>query len=206
MFGFGNKKKEEEEKAKAEQTAQAMRSMSDQLAAKGKEIAELEDQLDDVKKDAAAGESARKALAAAQAELAKLKMEAARAKAEAAKAKADAIAEASTPTETPGVTRIGPAKSATTLGGGAEEEAPAPAQGGLAAGVTAYVRQTGGKNLRLRNGPGLDTVAFAGLPPGTSMTLLEGPVEDDGYPWWRIRTVDGKEGWVAGTELVTTPE
>jgi hypothetical protein len=38
------------------------------------------------------------------------------------------------------------------------------------------------------------------------MTLLEGPVQDDGYPWWRIRTVDGREGWVAGTELVTSPE
>ena len=30
-------------------------------------------------------------------------------------------------------------------------------------GATAFVRQTGGKNLRLRNGPGLDTTAVDGL-------------------------------------------
>ncbi|MDW8392434.1 MAG: SH3 domain-containing protein, partial [Oscillochloridaceae bacterium] len=78
--------------------------------------------------------------------------------------------------------------------------------GQLAVGVTAYVRKTGGQNLRFRNGPGLDTNAFASLPPGTSMTLLEGPVQKDNYPWWRVRTSDGREGWVAGTELVTQPD
>jgi alanyl-tRNA synthetase len=196
MFG-GNKKKEEEAKAKAqaEQTAQAMRNMSDQLAEKGKQIADLEDKLDAAEKDAAAKAQAEKALADAKAELAKMKMEAAKAKAaEAAAAAASAKAAAA------------PAPAPTPAATPAAAPAAAPAAGGLAVGVTAYVRQTGGKNLRLRNGPGLDTNAFAGLPPGTSMTLLEGPVQDDGYPWWRIRTVDGQEGWVAGTELVTSPE
>lgn len=201
-MGFGNKKKKEEEeaaKAQAEKTAQAMRNMSDQLADKGKQIADLEDQLDDAKKDAADKAAAEKALAEAKAELAKLKIEAAKAKAAAAAEATAAKAAATKAAEAPAAT---PIPASTPLGG-----APAaPAAGGLAAGVTAYVRQTGGKNLRLRNGPGLDTNAFAGLPPGTSMTLLEGPVHDDGYPWWRIRTVDGKEGWVAGTELVTQPE
>jgi hypothetical protein len=202
MFGFGNKKKDEDEakeRAEQEQISQAMRNMSDQLASKGKQIADLEDELDDARKDAADKAKAEKALADARAELAKLKIEAAKAKAAeaaaATRAKAAAAAPASAPTP-----------AGTTLGGAPETAPVAPTPGGLAAGVTAYVRQTGGKNLRLRNGPGLDTVAFAGLPPGTSMTLLEGPVQDDGYPWWRIRTVDGREGWVAGTELVTQPE
>lgn len=202
MFGFGKDKKEEEEKArqekaKQEQVSQAMRSMSDQLAEKGKQIADLEDQLDDAKKDAAAKAQAEKELMAARAELAKMKAEAIRAKdqaarAEAAAAKAQAAASAAAPAATPG----------TVLG----SAAPAPAVGGLAAGVSAWVRNAGGKNLRLRDKPGLESNAFAGLPPGTQMTLLEGPIQDDGYPWWRVRVSDGREGWVAGTELVTSPE
>jgi len=211
MFGFGNKKKEEEEKAEkaqAEKTAQAMRSMSDQLAQKGKEIGDLEDKLDAAKKDVAAGDHAEKALADARAELAKLKIEAAKAKAEAARVAtaAAAAAHASTSTAIPGAGKLGsatPAAPAGTVLGSAPE---APAAGGLAAGVTAYVQKAGGKNLRLRDKPGLDSNAFAGLAPGTSMTLLDGPVQDDGYPWWHIRTSDGREGWVAGTELVTTPQ
>ncbi len=211
MFGFGNKKKEEEEKAEkaqAEKTAQAMRSMSDQLAQKGKEIGDLEDKLDAAKKDAASGDHAEKALADARAELAKLKIEAAKAKAEAAKVAtaAAAAAHSSTPTAIPGAGKLGsatPAAPAGTVLGSAPE---ARAAGGLAAGVTAYVQNAGGKNLRLRDKPGLDSNAFDGLAPGTSMTLLEGPVQDDGYPWWHIRTSDGREGWVAGTELVTTPQ
>ena len=211
MFGFGNKKKEEEEKAEkaqAEKTAQAMRSMSDQLAQKGKEIGDLEDKLDAAKKDAASGDHAEKALADARAELAKLKIEAAKAKAEAAKVAtaAAAAAHSSTPTAIPGAGKLGSATPAapagTVLGSAPEARAP----GGLAAGVTAYVQNAGGKNLRLRDKPGLDSNAFDGLAPGTSMTLLEGPVQDDGYPWWHIRTSDGREGWVAGTELVTTPQ
>lgn len=206
MLGFGNKKKKEEEeaeKARAEQTAQAMRSMSDQLAAKGKEIAELERQLEEAKKEALSGDKAEKALAEAQAKMRQMQAEMVKMQAEAAKAKAEAIKAASTPTDTPGVTKIGPSTPAAAPLGGAAEAPPA---GGLAVGVTAFVRQTGGKNLRLRDGPGLNTNAFAGLAPGTSMTLLEGPLEKDNYPWWRIRTADGREGWVAGTELVTTPE
>ena len=208
MFGFGNKKKEEEEKAQAEKTAQAMRNMSDQLAQKGKEIGDLEDKLDAAKKDAASGDQAEKALADARAELAKLKIEAAKAKAEAARVAtaAAAAAPSSTPTAIPGAGKLGsatPAAPAGTVLGSAPE---ARAAGGLAAGVTAYVQNAGGKNLRLRDKPGLDSNAFDGLAPGTSMTLLDGPVQDDGYPWWHIRTSDGREGWVAGTELVTTPQ
>lgn len=204
MLGFGNKKKKEEEeaeKAKAEQMAQAMRSMSDQLAQKGKQIADLEDQLDDARKDAAAKEAAEKALAEARAELAKMKIEAAKAKAAAA-AEASAAAKAAKAAEA-AATPAAPIPASTPLGGAA---APAPATGGLAVGASAWVRKAGGKNLRLRDNHGLDSNAFAGLPPGTRMTLLEGPVEDDGYPWWRVRVDDGREGWVAGTELVTSPE
>ncbi len=205
MFDFGNKKKKEEEekaeKAKQDQISQAMRSMSDQLAAKGKEINELEDELEDAKKDAAAKAKAERELAAAKAELARLK-------AEAARSKASAGSVATVPTGTTGVGKVVAKPAGTVLGGAAEAApaAPAPTPGMLGVGVSAWVRNAGGKNLRLRDKPGLESNAFAGLPPGTQMTLLEGPVQDDGYPWWRIRVSDGREGWVAGTELVTSPE
>ncbi|WP_322496228.1 SH3 domain-containing protein, partial [Chloroflexus sp.] len=97
-----------------------------------------------------------------------------------------------------GAVKIGPSTPAPA--------AAAPAAGGLQIGGVAYVQKAGGKNLRLRNAPGLDSTVLDGLPPGTQLTLLAGPQEKDGYPWWRIRTTDGREGWVAGTELVTTPE
>lgn len=77
---------------------------------------------------------------------------------------------------------------------------------GLAVGATAWVQQAGGKSLRRRSAPGLSTQVYDGLAPGTQLTLLEGPVAADGYHWWRIRAADGREGWVAGEELVTSPE
>ena len=66
------------------------------------------------------------------------------------------------------------------------------------------MRNAGGKNLRRRNAPDLQSKVLDGLPPGTRLTLLAGPDEEDGYHWWHIRTDDGREGWVAGEELVTT--
>ncbi|MGQ9550168.1 MAG: SH3 domain-containing protein [Roseiflexus sp.] len=77
---------------------------------------------------------------------------------------------------------------------------------GLSIGATAWVQQAGGKNLRRRSAPGLNSQVYDGLAPGTQLTLLEGPVAADGYHWWRIRAADGREGWVAGEELVTNPE
>ena len=94
----------------------------------------------------------------------------------------------------------------------AQEAAPAqqtaPAGGTtLSVGSSAWVTQAGGLPLRLRSQPGLakDTVIDR-LPPGTQMTLLEGPQPHDNHLWWRIRTTDGREGWVAGEDLRTQPD
>jgi uncharacterized coiled-coil protein SlyX len=78
--------------------------------------------------------------------------------------------------------------------------------GGLQVGMTAYVQKAGGKNLRLRSAPGLNSEVLGSLAPGTQLSLLAGPTTDDGYQWWQIRAADGREGWVAGSELVTAPE
>lgn len=212
MFGFGkDKKKEEEEeqakaaKAKEEQVSQAMRSMSDQLASKGKEIADLEKQLDSAKKEAAQGDAAEKALADAQTKLREMQSEMAKLQiqAQSAQNKARQAAQQAA-RETEAAVKAAAEKVEAQAGGAVLGSYAAP--GALAVGVTAWVRNAGGKNLRLRDKPGLQSNAFAGLPPGTQMTLLDGPVQDDGYPWWHVRVSDGREGWVAGTELVTSPE
>ncbi|MBX0330372.1 SH3 domain-containing protein [Oscillochloris sp. ZM17-4] len=224
MLGFGNnKKKEEEEKAKQEQIAQAMKAMSDQIAGQAQTIKQLQDQLTAAKADDSASSVAAKALAAAQAQLKQMHDEMEKVKASAAAATAAAVTAGKSAAATMGgavgsavagaigVTKIGPSSGASgavgALGGpGSDAILGAAATGGLSVGATAYVQKAGGKNLRLRDAAGLGSNAFDALHPGTQMTLLAGPVEKDGYPWWHIRAADGREGWVAGTELVTHPE
>ncbi|MBP1466366.1 SH3 domain-containing protein [Candidatus Chloroploca sp. M-50] len=205
MINFGNnkKKQEEEEKARAELEAQkeqmskAMREMSDQVEAKAKEVAELEKKLEAARKDAEKVDVANKAVADAQAKMRQMQADLNKAQQEANKAKAAATAAA---TSTASAASQAVAEGSRVVLGGA----PKPAV--LAVGVTAWVQKAGGKNLRLRDKPGLNSNAFDGLVPGTQMTLLEGPTQLDGYPWWRIRAADGREGWVAGSELVLQPE
>lgn len=87
-----------------------------------------------------------------------------------------------------------------------DDAPPAPTPGGLAVGSTAWVRKAGGKGLNRRDAPGTGSNVQDSLAIGTQLSLLEGPVSADGYTWWRVRVTDGREGWVAGEELVTHPE
>ncbi len=50
--------------------------------------------------------------------------------------------------------------------------------------------------LSVRNGAGIQNAMLERLMDGTVATLLAGPVEADGYRWWRVRTPLGTEGWV----------
>jgi hypothetical protein len=76
----------------------------------------------------------------------------------------------------------------------------------LAINCDAWVTRTGGRILRLRAGVGIDQAVLFKLPVGTQVKLLEGPQPADGYTWWRITTLGGREGWVAGEELRTKPD
>ncbi|MFZ6029543.1 MAG: SH3 domain-containing protein [Chloroflexota bacterium] len=74
-----------------------------------------------------------------------------------------------------------------------------------------------GHDLNLRDAPSLAGASLRKLQPGDTVTLLEGPVEADGYTWWKMSTEDGLEGWAvevavwydavsdAGNGGVTTP-
>lgn len=121
--------------------------------------------------------------------------------------------------ETPGTSGAtgggvsGVRSGAGVLGAGADMQpvpaspaATQPAMGVLAVGNSAYVQRAGGKNLRRRSAPSLESHVIDGLEPGTHMTLLAGPTQAAGHAWWHIRTDDGREGWVAGEELVTQPD
>ncbi len=77
-----------------------------------------------------------------------------------------------------------------------------PAADGLAVGQTAYVRaETGPLNLRLQPGIAEEIPIQFILNPGTSVEIIGGPVEADGYSWWQVRS-GGAEGWCAGQYLV----
>jgi len=84
--------------------------------------------------------------------------------------------------------------------------APSAGAPGLAVGGSAWVTRAGGLPLRLRSGAGLGHDVLDRLPPGTQMTLLDGPQQADNYAWWHIRTADGREGWVAGQDLRAQPD
>ena len=84
--------------------------------------------------------------------------------------------------------------------------APATPTGGLAAGGQAWVTREGGMALRLRSGAGLQHGVIGSLPPGSQMTLLDGPRQEDNYNWWHVRTSNGEEGWVAGQDLRSQPD
>jgi hypothetical protein len=54
-----------------------------------------------------------------------------------------------------------------------------------------------GAPLRAREAPGL-TAVVGRIPEGSEVSITEGPVEADGYTWWRVEA-DGIAGWVAAS-------
>ena len=52
-----------------------------------------------------------------------------------------------------------------------------------------------GNDLNLRAKQSLDGAIKKILKTGDIVTILEGPVQADGYSWWKMRTADGVEGW-----------
>jgi hypothetical protein len=85
--------------------------------------------------------------------------------------------------------------------------AAAPACTEVAVGCDAWVTRAGGLTLRMRSAPTTqgDNI-IARLPIGTQMRVEEGPQSADGFTWWRVITVGGNEGWVAGENLVLQPD
>lgn len=66
-------------------------------------------------------------------------------------------------------------------------------QDGISIGQTVRVT-TGGQNLNLRSGPGINYEVIAKLTDGTLMTVVDGPRTADGYTWWELDGEPGR-GW-----------
>lgn len=187
---FGRKKREEEqaeqvrkkeEAARKEQEIrQSINQMQTQLSKRAQEVQQLNKELEAAKADKKQSEATQKQLQAMQKEMAALQQRLKEAEAQSVPA--------------------APAPAAS------QQPVAAPRPEGLAIGATAWVRKAGGKGLNRRSAPGINSTVHDSLNIGTQMTLLEGPLTADGYTWWRMRTSDGREGWVAGEELVTQPE
>ena len=79
--------------------------------------------------------------------------------------------------------------------------APSPVPPRVAVGGWVRVRGTEGGDLRLRSAPSLSGETRALVKEGTLLRVLEGPVEADGYTWWRVQSPEDQTGWAAGQWL-----
>jgi hypothetical protein len=73
---------------------------------------------------------------------------------------------------------------------------PSPEPLVLRVGGAAQIVNTGNQPLRGRAEPSLKAPAKVGFREGERVDILEGPVEADGYIWWRIESPSGA-GWSA---------
>ncbi len=57
------------------------------------------------------------------------------------------------------------------------------------------VNGTGNDQLRLRHDPGVNTATLRTMTDETLLRVVDGPLEADGYRWWKVETEDGEQGW-----------
>jgi hypothetical protein len=67
-------------------------------------------------------------------------------------------------------------------------------------GVLVRVVNTDGSTLRGRDTPGTDGATVVRFPPNAQLEVIAGPVDKDGYMWWRVQNESGI-GWCAATYL-----
>jgi hypothetical protein len=77
------------------------------------------------------------------------------------------------------------------------------AAGGISVGGRVRI-ETNGTRLNGREAPGLGEVVVTMFEPGTIVQVLDGPVDADGYTWWKVESGD-QVGWSA-SEFMTPVE
>lgn len=70
----------------------------------------------------------------------------------------------------------------------------------LQVGIEATVVNVGESPLRARRAPGVNQPVEVRFPQDSTVIIVEGPVEADGYIWWRIEG-EGGNGWSAEQSL-----
>jgi len=71
-----------------------------------------------------------------------------------------------------------------------------PTVGRLTVGYAMTVNVEKGDHLNVRRQPQVGDNILEQLQDGAIVLLLEGPVQAEGYTWWKVRTSSGIEGWV----------
>jgi hypothetical protein len=83
------------------------------------------------------------------------------------------------------------------------ERQPLTGESAIGIGSVAWFAREGGVSKHLRTHPhfelGEDVTQLAS---GMQLTVLDGPEHEEGYTWWRVRTTDGREGWVPDEGLM----
>ena len=59
------------------------------------------------------------------------------------------------------------------------------------------VVNTGGQSLRARAEPGTNNEIVARFPAGARLLVLDGPIINGDFNWWKVRSEKGEEGWCA---------
>jgi hypothetical protein len=217
---FGKKKDDDKEEDK--KIAANMQSLSDQIGALQRQLLERNKQVEALQKDLKQTDlqstfdktAAEKRLQDAQAQITQLQHSLKDASAGAQAGAGQQLQAAQSQIETLQKQLTEMQTAAQTATQAPAQQAPTPSYApraagipGLAIGGSAWVKKEGGMPLRLRNAPDLDeSKVIDRLAIGTQMTILGGPNPSDGYTWYHIRTNDGREGWVAGENLVAQPE
>ena len=69
-------------------------------------------------------------------------------------------------------------------------------QGVLTINGVAIISTTEGDRLNMRSLPGLNGEIVARVDQGSRVVILDGPVAQDGFTWWKVRLNTGLVGWV----------
>lgn len=110
-------------------------------------------------------------------------------------------------TWTPGATSTPPPPANPTPEPAPEESvpaAPADPNAPVALGVGSQVKVsgTGGFGVNMREGSGVTFAIVETILDDAILEVIEGPVDGDGYTWWRVRIEDGREGWTVQDFMV----